>query len=151
LNQDSNDNFRKAKSRFKKLSAKYGSGTHAKILELIRSEWEKLFKNFTDFTGCDSEDPTTDFTDFTDTVKGEIRELSLLPSVVNRFCQTCGRDITDQRKNSKFCSETKYGPEAKRCRNHDSNPRNNRKKRVNKFYRIGPPLFDIRPFTIFYG
>jgi hypothetical protein len=146
LNKANDQKFRDAKRRFKKLSAKYSSGTHARILKLIQSEWEKLFENFTDFTGCQTSDPTTVFTDFTNTVKGEMRELSPSPLVVTRTCQTCGRDISDQRKDSKFCSETKFGPQAKRCRNKDSNPRNNQKREMDRFYRIGPTLFEIEPY-----
>lgn len=146
LNKRSNQKFRDAKRRFKELSAKYGSGTHSKISELIRSEWEKKFENSTDFTGCKSEIESTVSTDFTNTVKGEIRGQSFLQTVDKRFCKTCGRDITDQRKGSKFCSETKYGREAKQCRNRDSNPRNNRKTWEIRFNRIGQPLFDLGPY-----
>lgn len=38
-----------------------------------------------------------------------------------RTCLTCGRDISHQRKNSRFCSETLYGKKAKACRNASSN------------------------------
>lgn len=144
-NKESPQKFRDAKRRFKELSEKYGSGTHARILQLIRIEWKKLFENSTDFTGCQNEDPTTDPTDFTNTVKGEIREPSSFTIVVTRTCKTCGKDISGQRKNSKFCSETKYGPQAKVCRNRDSNPRNNQKTKLERFYRIGPTLFDVGP------
>ena len=33
-------------------------------------------------------------------------------------------------------------------KNKDSNPRNNQKKRVDRFYRIGPTLFDVGPFIL---
>jgi hypothetical protein len=151
LSKSDEQGFQDQKKKLRKLNEKYGTQTHARILELIRSEWLMRFENFPDFKGCMKVEETNDSQDFKDTVKVENRESAPLPSVVTRTCQTCGRDISDQRKDSKFCSETKFGPQAKRCRNHDSNPRNNQKKRVNKFYRIGPPLFDIRPFTIFYG
>jgi hypothetical protein len=82
LNKESNQKFRDAKRRFKELSAKFGSGIHSKILELIRIEWGKRFENSTDFTGRKPEDPTTDFTDFTNTVKSEMRE----PSSCFRQC-----------------------------------------------------------------
>lgn len=145
-NKESNQKFRDAKSRFKELSAKYGSGTHAKILELIRSEWEKRFENSTDFTGCKNEVENNDSTDFTNTLNGEIREPSSITDRIKRFCQSCGRDITDQRKNSKFCSETKYGPDAKRCRNHSSNPKNNARKKIERYFLKGPSLFNVLPF-----
>jgi hypothetical protein len=140
------EKFQSQKKKLKRLTEKYGSGTHAKILELIRFEWHLRFENFQLFKGWNENQPTKDFQLFKDTVKVEILETSFFQSVVARTCQSCGRDITSQRKNSKFCSETKYGPEAKRCRNFDSNPRNNRKRKEDRFYRIGPTLFDVRPY-----
>lgn len=59
-----------------------------------------------------------------------------------RFCQTCGRDITNQKRGSKFCSETIHGPEVKKCRNIESNPRNNRKRKEQRMY-PGPTLFPV--------
>lgn len=46
------------------------------------------------------------------------------------FCVVCGRDISDQRKGSRFCSEALYGKEAKQCRNKDSNRRNLIKQKI---------------------
>lgn len=69
------------------------------------------------------------------------------PAMERRFCKTCGRDINDQKPGSVFCSERKYGREAKRCRNRDSNPRNNFLKRENRIYSRGL-LFDVTPFLI---
>lgn len=40
-----------------------------------------------------------------------------------RFCVVCGRDITDQKEGSRFCSERLHGKEARKCRNKDSNRR----------------------------
>ena len=137
------DRFQDEKKKLRKLTEKYGSGTHAKILDLIRIEWQLRFENFQDFKGWNKYQPTKDFQLFKDTLKVEILETSFLQSEVKRFCQTCGKDISNQRKGSKFCSETMFGPDAKRCRNKDSNPRNNQKKRVDRFYRIGPTLFDV--------
>ncbi|MFN8863019.1 MAG: hypothetical protein ACK5W1_01765 [Flavobacteriales bacterium] len=62
-----------------------------------------------------------------------------------RKCRTCGRDISNQRPGSVFCSERLHGRAAKRCRNADSNPRNND---LRKLQRIegDPLLFDHSPF-----
>jgi hypothetical protein len=62
-----------------------------------------------------------------------------------RRCRTCGRDISNQRPGSVFCSERLHGRAAKRCRNADSNPRNND---LRKLQRIegDPLLFDHSPF-----
>lgn len=62
-----------------------------------------------------------------------------------RLCQTCDRDITDQRKGSKYCSQTRYGKDGKRCRNKGSNPRNNRLRSLERIERE-PLLFDHRPY-----
>lgn len=65
----------------------------------------------------------------------------------SRFCVSCGRDISDQKTNSKFCSELKYGPSAKKCRNLQSNPRNNRKRKEQRIY----PGLTLFPLYLHYG
>jgi hypothetical protein len=147
LSENDKSRFQDEKKKLRKLTEKYGTGIHAKILKLIQTEWQLRFENFQDFKGWNDKPQTNDFQLFNNTVKVEILEPSLLPTVVTRTCKTCGKDISGQRKNSKFCSETKYGPEAKQCRNIDSNPRNNQKKKMDRFYRIGPTLFDVRPYV----
>lgn len=42
-------------------------------------------------------------------------------SVVKRYCQSCGKDISHQRQVSKYCSESILGKEGKKCRNRESN------------------------------
>jgi hypothetical protein len=65
-----------------------------------------------------------------------------------RVCQSCGRDITNQHRNSLFCSAKYVGErEAKKCRNYSSNPRNNLKRKIEKINRRGV-LFDIGPYLI---
>jgi hypothetical protein len=64
--------------------------------------------------------------------KGLIYRTSDLPE--KRFCKSCGRDISNQRKGSVFCSQKFVGEQkAKQCRNIDSNPRNISKGRVKEF------------------
>jgi hypothetical protein len=55
-----------------------------------------------------------------------------------RLCVTCGRDISNQKSNSWFCSELRYGNEVKRCRNKVSNL----KVRENRYY-PQQTLFDV--------
>lgn len=62
-----------------------------------------------------------------------------------RTCQSCGRDISDQKPGSKYCSEWKYGKEGKKCRNRGSNPRNNFRRREVRIRERGL-LFDIMPY-----
>lgn len=40
---------------------------------------------------------------------------------ITKNCLSCGRDISTQQKNSRFCSEAKYGKAGKACRNKRSN------------------------------
>ena len=65
-----------------------------------------------------------------------------------RCCQTCGRALTSSSSSSlaKFCSELVWGADAKRCRNADSNPRNNAANALRKVRSRGPGLFDDTPF-----
>jgi hypothetical protein len=61
-----------------------------------------------------------------------------------RFCLSCGRDISHQRPGSKFCSPKYVGEKpAHKCRNRDSNPRNNLKNMIERDTKRGLSfLFD---------
>lgn len=61
-------------------------------------------------------------------------------------CITCNRDISSQRKGSKYCSEKVYGKGAKQCRNANSNPRNNYKGKIQQLHNKGL-LFDLMPYV----
>lgn len=63
---------------------------------------------------------------------------------IKSYCKTCGRDISDQKPNSVFCSEKRFGPIAKRCRNRMSNLKRDEKRK----YR-GPTLFDVDQYLPF--
>lgn len=71
--------------------------------------------------------------------------IELEESPKQRYCLSCNRDITNQKKGSVFCSEKLYGKEAKKCRNIQSNPRNNYLKKEQKLY-SGNLLFDISDY-----
>jgi len=60
-------------------------------------------------------------------------------------CITCGKDISNQRAGSKFCSETIYGKDAKKCRNQNSNKRNNLIRKIHYVESKGI-LFPINQF-----
>lgn len=64
-----------------------------------------------------------------------------------RKCLSCGRNISQQRPGSKFCSERLYGRSAKQCRNKNSNPRNNFLRREKKIEGRGL-LFNPDPLLI---
>jgi len=69
------------------------------------------------------------------------------PATAARRCQTCGRALTSSSNRAKFCSEQVWGAAAKKCRNADSNPRNNFKR--GRFYPSPTQyhLFDMVPFS----
>ncbi len=68
-------------------------------------------------------------------------------TILNRAqkCISCGRDITNQKAGSKYCSEKLHGKEAKKCRNKNSNAANNFKRKLAHINANGT-LFDIMPF-----
>lgn len=49
-----------------------------------------------------------------------------------RYCCICGRDITEQKAGSRFCSVRLFGPIARQCRNKDSNRRLTLKRQINR-------------------
>jgi hypothetical protein len=69
------------------------------------------------------------------------------PTTAARCCQTCGRALTSSSSRVKFCSEREWGTAAKKCRNADSNPRNNAAATRRKIKSQGPLLFDDSPFV----
>lgn len=50
--------------------------------------------------------------------------------VPKRVCCSCGSDISNQRKQSRFCSEKYKGGIAKKCRNKDSNQRKTKRLQI---------------------
>lgn len=136
LKEKNSRQFNYQRDKFKELIKKYGTGWHEKIRELIKTEWETLFKNCTILPSVQN----PELYKFTVKVKGK--------NVQKRFCLSCGRDISNQDSRSKFCSSKFIGEAAAhQCRNRDSNPRNNFK---NKLRRInsGGVLFDVTPYMI---
>ena len=63
-----------------------------------------------------------------------------------RRCLTCGRVLTSSSSRAKFCSEQVWGSSAKKCRNADSNPRNNAAATLRKIESQWQ-LLDQRPFV----
>ncbi|TZF83248.1 hypothetical protein FW774_13245 [Pedobacter sp. BS3] len=63
-----------------------------------------------------------------------------------RACQSCGKDISHQSKKSKFCSAKYVGYEqAHKCRNTNSNPRNNFARKLKRL-ELNGLLFDVKPY-----
>jgi len=124
---------RYARQRFDALRAKYGANEREQIAELIEQRFQDLL------TGRASPRRAENSHVFTDSEEPEIPTFSPFKYRVNlwelpppveapadlpprRACKTCGADISHRRLRAVFCPQ-------KRCRNVDSNPRNNFKRR----------------------
>jgi predicted RNA-binding Zn-ribbon protein involved in translation (DUF1610 family) len=128
--------FNYQRSLFKRLVARDGKGWHETINDLLKTEWENLFKNCTNLPTVQN----PELNEFTIKIKGK--------NVQTRSCLSCGRDISYQNNRSKFCGPKHFGEiEAHRCRNFDSNPRNNLKKKI-KIIEARGVLFEVAPFII---
>ncbi len=145
------DNYYKKRDRFKDLIKRYGKQDISEIVgRLVSQKWDDLLK--TDpktlqkltggakmkFTGIDTSYIVTNPVNSFQAEDEPTRPLA------GRYCQTCGKDISHQRPGTKFCSAKFVGySQAHKCRNTDSNPRNNDKNKLNKLDEKGISfLFD---------
>lgn len=132
----------KKKIEFRKLLNSHGNETYfSEVKKMIPEMWEQLLYNKTG-------DVLTDFEyNFLTDQRGRFNSLgiglnhSLSNNTKERKCLTCGRDISTQKKGSKFCSEKYNGREVKKCRNKVSNPKNNFLRTYHRIFN-GPQLFD---------
>lgn len=140
--------YRKRLTRFTEINEKYGLlKIQSTVTTLVSQKWDELTSTSgTDITGVVNQNTSakiqqisTSGTDITLQIIGKIRT-----PIIQRHCKTCGRDISHQHPRTVFCSEKNYGAEGKKCRNWDSNPRNNFKKRESK-HRLNGLLFDTGP------
>lgn len=68
------------------------------------------------------------------------------------FCRCCGRDISAQRPGSRYCSERRFGPSARRCRDkaHNARRRAARRAEVERLESLLPGLpADLLSFTVY--
>lgn len=138
------DKYNYQRGKFKNIVLKYGKKYHSIVLELIKNEWDNLFVNSTNLPTGES----TELHNFTLKIKGKNVGSQLLPQT-KRVCLSCGKDISTQKSGSKFCSAKIVGEsEAHKCRNTNSNQRNNFKRKVELIQGRGL-LFDIMPFFVF--
>lgn len=142
------DNYRKRKTLFSAFIQKHGRlKIQEKLVQLCAAKWNELTKS----DNCFQSKTRTEITEFEKhNPYGNYPSNSMLfpyeSTTGQKTCATCGRDITSQRFGSKFCSEKLYGKEVKSCRNKDSNPRNNFKRRELRDDMKGLYLFDNRQF-----
>jgi hypothetical protein len=138
------DRYNYQRGKFKDIVLKYGRNYHSIVLDLLKNEWDSLFLNSTNLPIGES----AELRNLTLKIKGKNAGSQLLP-LPNRVCLSCGKDISTQKSGSKFCSAKIVGEsEAHKCRNTNSNHRNNFKRKVEVIQGRGL-LFDIMPFFIF--
>jgi hypothetical protein len=131
LNETNKRQFNYHRSKYRNLVDKYGKGYHRIIREEINNECDRLINS-------------TELYNLTFKVKGN-KVQTPQPNKM-RFCVSCGRDISKQDKRSSFCSPKSVGEvAAHRCRNKESNRRNNLKAKIERLSRKGL-LFDIIPY-----
>jgi hypothetical protein len=169
LKETNPNNYYKKLHRFKELAKKHGTRDIQEMVgSLISLKWNNLLMTDsetlqkltdpanTDITGINHSDkglkPVT-FTEqdqSTDPIPGEIIPGAEIQGAESprRYCLSCGKDISHQRANSKFCSAKYVGyVQAHQCRNIDSNPRNRMKYMIEREKKI-LTLFDTTPFYI---
>lgn len=137
------EQYKHLKNKFKNLCVKYGNLRQSEVYNLLQNEWEKGFIISPNLPSG----KTLVFPDLTIKIKGKNRENELQP--LTRYCKGCGKELNPlQKATSLFCS-AKYVGEATahKCRNENSNPRNNLKRKITIIEGRGV-LFDIRPFLI---
>ncbi|MEO5991737.1 MAG: hypothetical protein ABIN04_09130, partial [Ginsengibacter sp.] len=135
------DQYKYQTKKFKKLVAKYGNNWQTTVNDLLKNEWQNLFKNYPNLPSGQNHF----LPEFTIKIKGKNGKKVFTPE--KRYCLSCGNELNPAQKlNSKYCSAKYVGYErAHQCRNNSSNPRNNFKKKIKKITGRGL-LFDIMPF-----
>lgn len=120
--------YQKKVERFKQLVLHHSqSDLKKEINELILAKWDLL-----NSTPILQRVINTIVPQYDIHIVGNIKELN------KRYCLTCGREITQQKKGSKFCSENIYGPLGKGCRNKATNLNRDEKRKY-----PNQTLFDI--------
>lgn len=137
----SQDQYKYQTRKFKKLVAKHGNNWQTLVNDLLKNEWQNLFKNYPNLPSGQKDI----LPEFTIKIKGKKGEKVFPPE--KRYCVSCGNELNPaQKKDSKFCSAKYVGYEkAHDCRLKESNPRNNFKNKIKKITARGL-LFDIMPF-----
>lgn len=125
------------RERFEQVIRKYGLGVRERVGQLIADKVGELLKSSDILPDLKNEN----LGHFTTSNKGVKRPINSAatntPSTtLQRRCKVCGTPIEHRRKGAVFCHK-------KQCRNSDSNPRNNFKRRV--FHSINQTeLFEFR-------
>lgn len=135
------DRFKNSRTKFKNLVAIHGNNWQTIVNDLLKNEWQNLFKNYPNL-------PTVKnhlLPDLTIKVNGKNGQKGF--TLKKRYCISCNKELNPaQKNNSKYCSAKFVGKAAAhKCRNNNSNHRNNLKKKIKLITSRGL-LFDIIPF-----
>lgn len=112
------------RERFEQVVQKYGSGLRETVGQLIAEKVGELLKS-SDVLPDPKNKNLGHFTTSSKGVKRRINSsfINTPSTTLQRCCKVCGTPIEHRRRNAVFCKQ-------KQCRNKDSNPRNNFKRRV---------------------
>jgi len=157
LKETNPENYYKIRKRFRELVNKYGKqNIQETIGNLITQKWNDLLQPVPE-TLQELTDPVKlNFTGINTSSIG-LKPVNLIngeelptTNTPERVCLSCGRDISDQKDGSKFCSANFVGEEqAHKCRNDNSNPRNNLKRIIERDIERGLLfLFDTIPYFV---
>lgn len=129
-------------NRFRVIVNKYGTlQLDTTIPNLINEKWNELL---TPIDGTIA--AINDFLQHCKDCGFSYLEYTKKPNNI-RTCLSCGSDISHQHPRTKFCSAKFVGEQqAHKCRNMNSNPRNNYKNGLKRIMAKGATLFDLTPF-----
>ena len=153
LNKTNTENYFKKRQRFRDLVKRYGQqNLQETIRNLIIQKWDDLLQTDPETLQELTDPAKIDFTVINHLDKG-LNPVMFLPvedtptgDTLKRVCLSCGRDISKQKPGSKFCSAKYVGYKlAHKCRNDDSNPRNRKKRMIEKEVQ-SLTLFSTIPF-----
>jgi len=107
---------------------------------------ETIVKKWDEITVFQSENKTANCPEITIKINGQYETKELIKKEGLKHCLTCGRVIPNPRFNQSYCSAKQVGYEqAHKCRNSNSNPRNNARTSFQSLISI-PLLFDLNEF-----
>ena len=95
------DQYKYQKDKFKKLVEKFGNNSQKIVNDLLKNEWQNLFKNSPNLpTGKNHLLP-----DLTIKIKGKNGEIGEDFTLKKRYCLSCNKELNPAQKiNSKYCS-----------------------------------------------
>jgi len=145
LLKENKNNHNNQRKKFKNLVKKYGNNWQQSVKELIKNEWENLFKIYTYLPKGKTQFTNPNHVKLLIPKNENLHIVAIKikgNNVLNKFCQWCSKDISHQKGGSKFCRDILVG----KVLTHDCrNDFNNLKYKIEKIQSMGV-LFDIMPF-----